>query len=368
MSWRYHNPVQIDYGQDQLTQALEDLREAERADVFLITTEGSTRRGISERVRSALGGRLRGVDDSIRPNPPFSDAEALFRRHFAEERPGIILAIGGGSVIDTAKGVVAVCFREEGRGIVPPQLWAVPTTAGTGSEVTPFAAFWDMDEHRKSSLLDPRLYPVRAILDPALTTALPPDVTIAGGLDALVQCFDSWWNASSSAITCTFAAKGLTLALSNLLRTVSAPEDLSARGSMLRASLFSGLAISNTKTSICHAISYPLTIHFGLSHGYACAFALPGVLNHFVRCQPRAAATLAEETGFSSTAELVAKVEMLLASTNLSEKMRGRFGPQDVGALVPEMWSSERRGNAPWIDDEGVHRAVENSCSIFGIG
>jgi alcohol dehydrogenase len=196
-------------------------------------------------------------------------------------------------VIDTAK-VLAVSLGDfwnvqailEGRGGVgspkATPIIAVPTTSGTGSEVTCWATIWDTAAGKKHSLNRPDLYPEHAIVDPGTSLGLPRDVTLATGLDALSHALESLWNVNANPISANyavFAARELLDALPKLLDRL---DDIRLRTRVVRASLFAGLAFSNTKTALAHSLSYYLTSHHGTVHGIACSFTLPAVMRSVI--------------------------------------------------------------------------------------
>src|SRR5690606_27378339 len=206
--------------------------------------------------------------------------------------PQALIALGGGSTIDSAKALARLLTRPAGTSLadlfvaepLPGRvqaalpLVAIPTTSGTGAEVTPFGTVWDYDAHQKRSVVGDDLYPRLALLDPALTLGLPKDVTISSGLDAISHALESTWNRNASPASLGLVTKSLQLSLPALPRAVEEPENLDARADMMQASALAGIAISQTRTALAHAISYPLTARFGLPHGIACSFTLPALL------------------------------------------------------------------------------------------
>ena len=155
---------------------------------------------------------------------------------------------------------------------------AIPTTAGTGAEVTSFGTIWDNAFNKKYSVTGIDLYPNTALLDSELTISVPLETTVSTGLDVVSHALESTWNKNASNITLSFCEKSLKIALSTLGKLILDPQDIFLREKMMEASLLSGLAISQTRTSLAHSISYPLTTHFGLPHGFACSFSLPEIL------------------------------------------------------------------------------------------
>jgi alcohol dehydrogenase len=169
-----------------------------------------------------------------------------------------------------------------GKGTLDPgaiiPIIAVPTTAGTGSEVTSWATVWDAANGKKYSLAHPRLYPEVAVLDPALTLGAPRGLTLATGLDALSHALESIWNVNGNPISANYAVEAAKDIIATLPQLLERPDDLDLRTRLMRASLFAGLAFSNTKTALAHNISYDITLKSGTIHGIACSFSLPVVM------------------------------------------------------------------------------------------
>jgi phosphonate metabolism-associated iron-containing alcohol dehydrogenase len=155
---------------------------------------------------------------------------------------------------------------------------AVPTTAGTGSEVTPWATIWDKAAQRKHSLHLPQTWPEAAVVDPELMRTLPASVTLQSGLDALSHALESIWNVNHNPISDLYAVSAAREVMATLPALVRNLSDGSLRSRMALAALKAGLAFSNTKTALAHSISYEMTLRFGLPHGIACSFTLPMVL------------------------------------------------------------------------------------------
>jgi alcohol dehydrogenase class IV len=200
---------------------------------------------------------------------------------FRAASPDIVVAVGGGSVLDTAKLVNALAHQEaeplaivQGREQVRVPgvpLIAVPTTAGSGSEATHFAVVYV--ERSKYSLASPLLLPKAAIVDPALTFSLTPRLTAVTGMDAFAQAVESYWSVHSTDGSKACARRAIELVLRWLPRAVHEPTP-EARRSMSKAAHLAGRAINITKTTGAHAMSYPLTMHFGIPHGHAVCLTL----------------------------------------------------------------------------------------------
>jgi len=303
--WSYRNPVEIDFGAGSFAR----LPALIAGRPYALVTYG-------EPVFAALADRLAGLAgapavtlDRVAPNPDFAQLPGSCRRlGEAENRPRVIVALGGGSVIDTAKALAAAGddfgrvrrFLETGSGaedLLALPIIAVPTTAGTGSEVTCWATLWHAAADRKYSLLRPNLYPEHAVIDPELLLDLPRDLTISTGLDALSHALESLWNVNANPVSRSLAIAAAREMLAALPLLVSNLTDLELRSRVARAALLAGLAFSNTKTALAHSLSYPVTLRYGVAHGIACSFSLPMVMGGAIGASPACDQALREIFG-----------------------------------------------------------------------
>jgi len=305
--WSFVNPVAIEFGASRFDRAGTVI--AGRR--YAVVTYG-------EPAFAALGGRLRQIAgppalvlDDVRPNPDFlALAPSCARLRGAGIE--LIVALGGGSAIDTAKvfaacagdfSVVRAHLESAGKSELPTPLpiIAIPTTAGTGSEVTCWATVWDSEAKRKYSLADPRLYPAAAIVDPDLTLSLPRALTLSTGLDALSHALESLWNRNANPVSASYAVAAARDILEVLPALLDRLDDPALRSRMAQAALFAGLAFSNTKTALAHSLSYDVTLHHGVPHGIACSFTLPQVMRAAIgedaACDARLAAIFGPDLG-----------------------------------------------------------------------
>jgi alcohol dehydrogenase class IV len=189
------------------------------------------------------------------------------------DRADLIVAVGGGGVLDAAKAAVA---RLATAGARPPELVAVPTTPGSGAEATPFAAIWDLVAGRKTSVVG-IAPPALAVVDPTLSLGLPAPVLAASVLDTLTQGVESAWSVRATSESLAAALTAVALVAAGGERLFD-PTDLGALTVACLAGHWAGRAIAVSQTTACHAISYPLTGHYGLAHGHACVLSLPALL------------------------------------------------------------------------------------------
>lgn len=294
MSFCYHNPVRIRFGVD----LLQACRELESNRILLVTSRGFSARGLTAKVQEVLGKRVVAVLDSITPNPELSELVALKNTLIRDigEFEGV-LAIGGGSVLDSAKFLSVrgdVVVRDNGlviiegdSSIASKPIFAFPTTAGTGSELTKWATIWDSKAGVKYSLQSDSLYPHTALYDVNLTRTLSRENTIATGLDALSHACESIWNKNANPISTHYALDSIKLIVRILPDLAENLQSFELRESMLYASMYAALAFSNTQTALAHAISYPITMRFGVPHGLACSFSIPLLLDCLPKCEAR---------------------------------------------------------------------------------
>tara|TARA_S200000501_G_scaffold155333_1_gene146524 strand:- start:380 stop:1489 length:1110 start_codon:yes stop_codon:yes gene_type:complete len=342
--WQFVNPVNINFGCGQLNQISEIIDGRPYA---LVTYDDPVFQDISTRLQAGAG-TPQSIFDHVSPNPSFLDLVDPCER-IKEAPPDIIVALGGGSVIDTAKvlalGIsgfdsVRIYLESKNSANTLPEsaipIIAVPTTAGTGSEVTKWATVWDTESAQKYSLSREDLYPKNAVIDPELMLALPLGQTISTGLDALSHALESIWNVNANPVSSMYAiaaSKRILLHLDKLADDLNA---INHRTAIAEAALYAGLAFSNTKTALAHSLSYPLTLHHGVTHGIACSFTLPSIMRSIIGEDKTVDTCLMEIFG-SDLNDGASKLEKFIQSLNISTN------PRDHG-VKPDTWRE-------WISD-----------------
>ena len=270
---------------------------------LIVTDSVLARLGVIEPARRALAAE--GIDvavfDGIIPDPTHEVVQQgleAVRAHGSDS----IVAVGGGSSIDAAKVIAAMATTGKTSARLvgmlkvsepPLPLYAVPTTAGTGSEVTVAAVVTDPVAHVKAVVLDPKLVPLAAALDPEMMKGMPGPITAATGMDALTHAVESFVNRWPHPETPMFCVSAVKLVFANLPRAYSNGSDLEAREGMALASLYAGLAFTKAYVGYVHAFSHKLGGVYGVPHGLGNAIVLPYVLD-FLKDAPYAEARLAE--------------------------------------------------------------------------
>jgi len=249
------------------------------------------------------------VYDGVQPNPTIDNIEQALAMYKAAECNGIV-AFGGGSPMDCAKACGARVARPNKtvpqlRGQLKvikkiPPLFAVPTTAGTGSETTLAAVVSNPKTHEKNAINDPRLRPLMAVLDPELTIGLPPHITSTTGMDALTHAVEAYIGHSNTKGTKAAAEKATRLIFDNLYEAYSNGKNIEARENMLMGSYYAGVAFTRAYVGYVHSIAHNLGGMYGTPHGLANAVILPHMLEFYGKTAYKPLAKLADCAGLDT--------------------------------------------------------------------
>ncbi|OWQ83364.1 alcohol dehydrogenase [Roseateles aquatilis] len=358
--WKFHNPVDARAGIGAL-ERLPALVGDRRA--LLIAFPEAEPLGLVGRLRNLLGDRLLAVETDIRPNPDVSWLAPLYERLWRDHADArCVVALGGGSSIDCAKAMLTATpsgrFDELLDHLIDPQaaplpetgphraLIAIPTTAGTGSEVTPWATVWDAARSRKHSLHLPWTWPEAALVDPSLMLSLPEGATLASGLDALSHALESLWNVHRNPVSTSLAVSAARAIVATLPALLREPRRLDLREALAVAALQAGLAFSNTRTALAHSLSYEITLTHGVAHGIACSFSLPRVMRLALGRDAALDAQLMSVFGASDADGAVAALERFLAALGVStDPVDYGIPPADWDARVAEALRGPRGRN-----------------------
>lgn len=373
--WNYYNPTAIFSGRSFPQDLVSYFG---KGPILYVTSPGSTQRGVTADVEELLQqqGLNYKVLDVASANPSFEDLRSLPDR-LGSFLPEQIIAVGGGSVLDLAK-ILSYILAQNAPSIEdilnllragqslpsvsPVPVIACPTTAGTGSEVTPFATLWDMQEKKKYSVAAPNLHPKKAFLFPALTCSLPWTITLSTGLDALSQVLESVWNKNYTPLTGVLAIAGARTVLEELPKLRQNPNNVHARAKMLEASLFSGLCIAQTRTAMAHAISYPLTAHHGTPHGIACSFTLPDLWNYNCTVDDGRMEQFSSGLGYTKDTFGKELLRFLNALDFRKEFIKTINSPEQVMTLSQEMYTPGRAdNNLRSFDDPSLKSFLEQA-------
>ena len=357
----YTQPVRIYFGAGQfvkLPQILEELglkRCVAVCDPFLEKTVSQLREDC---------GTIRAVFSGVEPNPRLSGAAkvaALIRETGADG----VIGVGGGSTMDTAKFAAAIAGADAPaedffRGALPFRqdhipVITVPTTAGTGSEVTQVSVMSHGKE--KKTINNPAFMPRAAVVDPLLTRSVPPRTTMITGLDALAHALEGYWSRNHQPISDLMAVQAVRLVMENLEAAWRDGSDMEARTNMSLAALLGGLAFALPKTAGSHACSYPLSEDYNLPHGEACAFTL----DSFVRLNAdERLEELCRAAGLSGTEELAERIAALKRLGGLRTRL-SQLGEVDLDKLAHDSAVHPLMKNNPVaMDEAALRRMFEN--------
>lgn len=269
------------------------IREKKVSNVLLVTDRQLLKLGLVNGLMEEL--EKEGIEYTvfadIQPNPTDLNVEEGYRLFYIHDCRGII-AFGGGSPMDCAKGIAAknahpgkTIAQMQGvlkvhKRIVP--FWAVPTTAGTGSETTLAAVITEAETHHKASINDPSIMPMCAVLDPELTVGLPPQITATTGMDALCHAVESYTNYTyCTDLEKDYSKRAVKLIYENLLKAYRDGSDLEARQNMQKAAFYAGRSFTRGCVGYVHAVGHTLSGLYGVPHGLAMSVILPHVMRQF---------------------------------------------------------------------------------------
>ena len=336
------------FGVGSIGRIHEIVRECGGDRVFVVSDPGVVRAGVTDLVRREFppGTTIAGFD-GVAPNPGTEDVEsgsAALRRFGVED--AVVVAVGGGSVMDAAKAISLHAANDgPARELADPPgglapglpIVAVPTTAGTAAETNGFGVITDRVTGRKFYIGHASARPRRCILDPALTSRLPPGVTAATGVDAMTHALEALMSRNANPVADGLALRAIKMVAAWLPMAVGCGDDLEARSQMLLASNLAGQAFATgTGLGLCHAIAHPLGARLGVPHGVAIAGVLPAVMTFNL---PASAAKISEaahalgvtETRASQEADARAAIG---AVGDLVVRVMGENAPS--GAAVPD--------------------------------
>ena len=306
-----------------------------QARVLLVTGRSSLRAsGVLDQVVEMLGRKRVTLFDRVTPFPSpelVDGAVALCR----ETSPDVIVAVGGGSAIDLAKAVAALVShdgtaREYAQGVkdlrrrgIP--FVAVPTTSGSSSEVTSGAALWDMKAKEHMGLGSPLMFPNVAVVDPTLAMTMPREVAAASGMDAFTSAFESYWSTEAQPLSDSLNLEVIRLFSRNLERSCN-DGDRESRAACALAATMSGIAYSNSRPNVCHAVGSPLTLYWNVDHGQSVGLTLTTFLRAQAESISHKLPALWDAMGVSDLEEAVHRLTEIMAGCGLET----RLGPLGV--------------------------------------
>lgn len=332
--WNYKQPVEIFFGNGRVSELKSMLEAAKRP--LLVSSPFFARNGFAAGLLADKEGEIFS-QGSVDPDVSEVNACAALVR---KRKPDLIVAIGGGSTIDLAKaasiGVEDISVYHGTGQKVPEEhipLIAVPTTSGTGSEVTCVSVLTDRVRGIKAPIVSESFYPKAAIIDPELTLSVPPRVTASTGIDVLCHAVEGYWSKGHQPICDALAIQAIRLVFAYLPIAYAHPQDTYAREKLSEASVIAGLAFTLPKTTASHACSFPLTNLYHIPHGEACGLTL----DYFARVNAadERTAALAKLLGYNNTEEFAAKISELKKSLGLRTSLADlKLDSKQISELV----------------------------------
>lgn len=279
-------PAKIQFGTGCLEIFCNDFLASGKKRLFILTAP--VLRPLLSKMDETLqnGGVQLSYFDDIRQEPTVNDFHTIVDKA-REFQADSVIGIGGGSVLDLAKLVATLLYSDQqveqlfGTGLVKQRgVWfaCIPTTSGTGSEVSPNAILLDENDNLKKGIVSPHLMADAAYIDPQLTWTVPAKVTAETGMDALTHCIEAYTNKFAHPLIDVYALNGIRLIATNLLKAVKNGKDQEAREALSLGSMYGGMCLGPVNTAAVHALSYPLGGMFHLSHGLSNAILLPTVM------------------------------------------------------------------------------------------
>ncbi|MDN3669362.1 iron-containing alcohol dehydrogenase [Echinicola jeungdonensis] len=343
-------PQKLVFGEEALKQFTEDTLASDRKKVWILIAEplvAALEESVETIKKAGIAVELVIYEEG---EPTFSLYEEYLEkaRVFGAES---VVGIGGGSVLDLAKIIAAMqdCDQQldnfVGLNLLPVRkihMVCIPTTSGTGSEVSPNAILLDEGTLEKKGIISPFLVPDATYIDPLLTLNLPPKITAETGIDALSHCIEAFTNKFSHPLVDDYALRGIRLIGRNLHKAYENGQDLDARSAVALGSMYGGLCLGPVNTAAVHALSYPLGGKYHVPHGLANAVLLPEVMSYNMNSDLEKHAQIAIAMGAEEGASLretaqngVEKVRELVSLCNIPQNLT-ELGVQkeDVGELT----------------------------------
>ena len=352
VAYQFQTPTKIISGIGSTAEIIKELNDLHAKKVLLITDPGLVQAGVAQQVVEMLKQAAVEVEifDAVEPDPSIQVATKAAEMA-KNVKANVLIALGGGSAIDTAKSAALLVtnggYLKDYAGVnkvVKPilPLIAVPTTAGTGSEVTIFAVMSDPEKQEKFTISGALIAPAVAVLDPLLTLKLPPSVTAFTGMDALTHAIEAFTSSIAQPATDALALSAIKLILKHLPVAVGRGDNIMARDGMLQASLLAGIAFNNAFLGLAHAIASPLGGHFHVPHGLANAVMLPYVMEYNLPTAVRRYAEIGRALGLQAVGDTpravaektVAAITQLARDINIPEKLSNIGAKEELLPLV----------------------------------
>lgn len=370
MAWDYIQPVKIRFGKGRISELKNLAKELGCERGLLVTDPFFLTNGLADKIIEESEGTIIASFGDVSPNPDVTEVDAC-ADVIREKKIGFVVALGGGSSMDCAKAAASIALTNDsirkyhGTGEAMPQehlsLIAVPTTAGTGSEVTCVSVLTDHANGKKSPIVSDGFFPTYAIIDPELTYTMPPKVTAGTGIDVLSHALEGYWSKGHQPVCDACALHAAELVFRYLYRAYQNPSDEEAREGMCEASVIAGLAFTLPKTTASHACSFPLTNIHHIPHGEACGLTL----DYFARINADAEGgrvnALARRLGFRDTDHMADAIHELKEKMGLRNDLKDlNLTDEQVAELVRISRHPNLYNNPVDVSDEMLDKMYQS--------
>lgn len=365
MMWNYTQPVNIKFGAGVLGQLKEIANTMGLERGILVSDPFFAKNGLADKIMKENEGLLVCMYSDISPNPETTEVDAC-AQIMRDNKVQFTVALGGGSSMDCAKAASTVCFTEDSiekyhmTGVVLPKehlpIIAVPTTAGTGSEVTCVSVLSNHAQGKKGPINNDNFYPAIALIDPELTYTLPKYQTASCGIDVLCHALEGFWSKGHQPICDALALHACRLVFTYLRRAYEDGSDKEAREKLAEASVIAGMAFTLPKTTSSHACSFPLTNFYHIPHGEACGLTL----DYFARVNAKDTGVegqrineFARQLGFKDMLEMADEIQKLKKDLHLRTDLKEfKLTDEQVEELVQTSHHPNMLNNPVEITDE----------------
>lgn len=371
MLFSYFLPTRIVFGNGSIASLPDHLKSSfpHTKSIFLVTGKRSLRQtGLYDRMLKLLEAYNVYIFDNVESSPTshtLDQAMAEYKKVSAD----VIIAIGGGSVMDLGKAV-AILARNTGKladyqaGAKPIHegvpFIAIPSTIGTAAEMISYAILVNAEGPyvgKLKSFSDPKMYPQLAVIDPDLALSIPAKETMGTALDIISASVESIWSRKRNPLSTVYAQAALKTVFSAVPKVMHDAADPEAREELALACLYSGFAVSNSRTGMNHKVSYPLTSRYHLHHGAACALLLPYFLEYFGEREVPEVNTVVETLGVTTYQEAAERIRTLVAQCHMPTHL-SEIGVDEhsIDYLVHEAWIPPAQQDDPIsISREDLH-------------
>jgi len=360
--WTFYLPTKIVFGHGT-AETLGEMAELNGKRVVIVTDAIIRKLPAFDTILQSV--KPVAVYDEVCPNPTVAVVDALATR-LRRERAEAILAVGGGSALDAAKAASCLAktddasiraYHSEGKvfanGNLP--LVTVPTTAGTGAEVTPIAVLNDEAKRFKGPMTSPLFFPACAVVDPELTFSVPLGVTAATALDALSHSIEGYWSKNHQPICDTLAKEAAKTIFQNLPKVYDSLDDPEARERLSYAALIAGIAFQMPKNAIIHACSYPLSNRAYMPHGTACAFTMEAAIRLNTPYMGGRMEQFADACGFATIEDMIEAITTLKKRGGLPCTLtEAHITPDMVDTLIFESFHPLLRNNPKEVTEDDL--------------